>query len=252
MKIAKVAVLAGLGLLALTGAQAQAAPWSGYVVDDVNERAGPSTVYPSVVVIPAGAPVAIYGCLEDYTWCDVAWGPARGWVAASYIQVSYDDEPVPLDEYIEPLGVPIIGFDVDTYWDDYYRERPFFGDAYRWRHMHPDHFMPPPPHGFEPPPNGPNNPYPGQPYGQFQQHRHDNFPQQDIFPPPGNFPQQGTGNFGHPKPHLYQPLYGNGGNGGQPSGQFGTGKPPKYYGGQGGQPPNGCHFDHGSLICPPH
>jgi uncharacterized protein YraI len=253
MKIAKVAALAGFGLLALAGVQAHAEAWSGYVVDNVNERAGPSTDYPAVVVIPAGSPVVIYGCLADYTWCDVAWGPSRGWVAASYVQVSYDSEPVPLDQYIVPLGVPIIGFDFDTYWGDYYRGRPFFGDAYRWRHMHSDHYrLPPrprdygPPRGFKPPygynpPNGQDH-FPPKPYGQYQGRDHD------------NFPPQGPNNYGQPKPQgTYKPWNNNGM---QQNGQYGNGKPQKYYGGDSGmggpsydRSRPDCHYDRSTGSC---
>jgi uncharacterized protein YraI len=273
MHFAKAAVLAGLGLLALSGARAEARPWSGYVVANVNERAGPSTIYPSVIVIPAWSPVVIYGCLGDYTWCDVSWGPQRGWVAAAYIQVTYGSQPVPLANYIAPLGVPIIAFDFDTYWDDYYRGRPFFGYSYRWRHLPPDHFRQPPP----PPPGSFNRPPPGYnlPPNGYGKPPHYPPPQGYNQPPPGNYPPppnggpmppkypQGYGqypqdngngppNFGQQKPRMYKPFNDNNP---QSNGQFEPGRPPKNFG-TGGTPPQngvppGCHLDHGELICPP-
>ena len=257
MSLAKLAALAGFGLLALSAVPAEARPWTGYAVADVNERAGPSTLYPAIVVIPAGAPVLIYGCLEDYSWCDVSWGPYRGWMAATYLETTYGSRAVPLPDFIGPLGIPLITFEFDNYWDDYYRDEPFFRDSYRWRHFRPDR-GPPPPVGFFPPPGGPFPP---------DHNNHDHYPlngpdnfhgQQGFTPPP---PPGGPGNFqGPPKPHGVYRQFDNGdqfnGNGVQ-NGQFGPGRLPRDYFRQPGfdRPPPGqqnpgCIPHNGQLGCP--
>ncbi|HEY8614524.1 MAG TPA: SH3 domain-containing protein [Roseomonas sp.] len=69
-------------LLGLAG-PASAAP--GFATGTVNLRAGPGITYPQVTVVPAGAPVEIFGCLQGYSWCDVGFGQVRGWVSANYL-----------------------------------------------------------------------------------------------------------------------------------------------------------------------
>jgi len=243
MKIAKLVALAGLGLVALS-ASAEARTWSGYTVAKVNERAGPSTAYPSVAVIPAGAPIVIYGCLDDVTWCDISWGPNRGWMAATYLQVTYQSRRVPLHDYITPLGIPFLTFSFDTYWGDHYRRRPFFHQEDQWRHTNADHNQLPPP----------------LPAGSLN----GNNPQNNN-PPVGNTFHKPTKTFDT--------------NGQQQGGSTGVGKPPKIMnndnGGQNqnsgsGNPPNGakpgdntvnppqggnlkpgCVMQDGKVVCQP-
>ena len=45
---------------------------------NVNMRAGPGTEYPVVATIPAGSPITAWGCVADYSWCDVTWGGEIG------------------------------------------------------------------------------------------------------------------------------------------------------------------------------
>ena len=70
-------------------AQAQAPRPNGYPVTNVNLRAGPGTYYPALLVVPARAPIAILGCLGDYTWCDVFFQGNRGWMRSIYLQGWY-------------------------------------------------------------------------------------------------------------------------------------------------------------------
>ncbi len=101
---------------------------------NVNMRSGPSTRYPAVVVIPAGARVDIRGCLSSANWCDVAAAGYRGWVSGSYLQTTYSQRRVYVDpQYYRPLGIPSVTFSVGRYWDDHYRNRPFYRDRDRWR-----------------------------------------------------------------------------------------------------------------------
>ena len=115
----------------LAPAVAQAA--EGYSTANVNMRAGPSTRYPAVAVIPAGSSVEIRGCLSDVNWCDVEFYGGRGWVSGQYVQALYQQRRVYVGpQYYRPLGIPMIRFSVDNYWDRYYRNRDFYRDRDRW------------------------------------------------------------------------------------------------------------------------
>nr|WP_205931901.1 SH3 domain-containing protein [Rhizobium leguminosarum] len=105
----------------------------GYSTANVNMRAGPSTRYPAVAVIPAGSSVEIRGCLSDVNWCDVEFYGGRGWVSGQYVQALYQQRRVYVGpQYYRPLGIPMIRFSVDNYWDRYYRNRDFYRDRDRW------------------------------------------------------------------------------------------------------------------------
>jgi uncharacterized protein YraI len=126
MKITAVAAL----LLAPAAAEAA----EGFATANVNMRAGPSTQYPAVTVIPAGESVEIHGCLADVPWCDVEFYNGRGWVAGRYVQALYQQRRVYVDpQYYRPLGIPTVVFSVDSYWDRNYRNRDFYGQRDRWR-----------------------------------------------------------------------------------------------------------------------
>jgi uncharacterized protein YraI len=136
MSVARNLLLAGLGLgvAVLTPAAAVAA--NGYATVTVNERAGPSTGYPVVTVVPAGAGVTIYGCLSDIAWCDVAYAGTRGWVQGGYLQALYEAHRVAVPTYAPRLGIPFITFNIGVYWDNYYRHRPFYGKRARFARVH--------------------------------------------------------------------------------------------------------------------
>ncbi|OBY05201.1 ligand-binding protein SH3, partial [Rhizobium leguminosarum bv. trifolii] len=88
---------------------------------------------PAVAVIPAGSSVEIRGCLSDVNWCDVEFYGGRGWVSGQYVQASYQQRRVYVGpQYYRPLGIPMIRFSVDNYWDRYYRNRDFYRDRDRW------------------------------------------------------------------------------------------------------------------------
>ena len=50
-------------------------------------------------MLPAGAEVAIAGCVDGWAWCDVAAGNNRGWVAGSFLQEEYRGQRVLVPEY---------------------------------------------------------------------------------------------------------------------------------------------------------
>ncbi|PDT03885.1 ligand-binding protein SH3 [Rhizobium chutanense] len=123
--------IAAIGMLVLAPAIAQAA--EGYSTANVNMRAGPSTRYPAVAVIPAGSSVEIRGCLSEVNWCDVEFYGGRGWVSGQYVQALYQQRRIYVGpQYYRPLGIPMIRFNVDNYWDRYYRNRDFYRERDRW------------------------------------------------------------------------------------------------------------------------
>lgn len=118
------AVLAS-GLVGATGAQAAA---DARATGDVNLRAGPGTNYPRIFVVPRGAPVTVYGCLSNSSWCDVEAFGERGWLSSRYISIFYRNEVYRTQPRVV---VPPVTFGF-SYWDRWYADRPFYRDRDRW------------------------------------------------------------------------------------------------------------------------
>lgn len=107
---------------------------SGVSVTSVNMRAGPSTQYPVVTVMPGNASLAVYGCMADNSWCDISWGGARGWVSANYIHVFYKGQPTVVSASIAPaVGIATVAFSV-AYWDAHYHSKSWYGHWDRYHH----------------------------------------------------------------------------------------------------------------------
>jgi uncharacterized protein YraI len=113
-------------------AHAQPARPNGYSITNVNLRAGPGTYYPVIVVVPTNTPISIFGCLGDYTWCDVLFQGNRGWMRSIYLKKWYQGNYYGLGDYAPRLGIRVVSFDIGPYWDSNYRERPFYRDRSRW------------------------------------------------------------------------------------------------------------------------
>jgi uncharacterized protein YraI len=136
-----------VALLALAplGAFAQEA----FTRQPTNVRAGPDRDYPLVAQLGPGSPVRVMGCLEDWTWCDVAFDDNRGWVYGPFLLYGVQDDRVPLYTYGPSLGIAIIGFSLGGYWDEHYRQRPWYSGREDWsRRAPPPHRAPSglPPH----------------------------------------------------------------------------------------------------------
>jgi len=120
------AALVLLSLAALTPNKAAAAA-TAVVVTDLNMRAGPGTQYPVVRVLPGSASVVIHGCTAGIAWCDVGFGPDRGWVSANYLQVTYRGRTVVVTPAVAPaVGLAVVTFN-QAYWNTYYVGRPWYG-----------------------------------------------------------------------------------------------------------------------------
>lgn len=135
MKRILYATALGFSLFAATAAFAG----QGYVTINVNLRAGPDAGYPDVAMLHAGTSVAIEGCVDGWSWCDVAYGDARGWVPANYLQQDYQGQRVLIPEYGVRIGVPVISFVFGSYWDSYYRDRSWYGSRERWSRVTPQY-----------------------------------------------------------------------------------------------------------------
>lgn len=121
------------GLLAVAAAPAVALAQDAIVTTDLNMRAGPSTAFPVVDVLEERTLVEVHGCVTGYSWCDVSADANRGWVSGAYLSYAAGGSYVPLVEYVSDYDVPIISFSVGSYWDSYYRNRPWYVERARWR-----------------------------------------------------------------------------------------------------------------------
>ena len=220
---------AGAALLALAALAGTAKATPGYVVQGINMRAGPGVDYPWIASLPPGTQTEIFGCLDGFTWCDVAAVGARGWVAGVGLNVLYGQQPEPLLTY-GPQVIPFIGFDFNNYWGSYYRGRPWFSGVDRWHGGPPGRFDHGP-GGFDH--GGPGyGRGPGFDRGSGFDHgagsdRGPGFDHGGGFAGPG----RGPGGFGHPGG-------GYGGPGGRPGGPAGPGPGgPNRGGAPGGQRP---------------
>lgn len=90
-------------------------------------------------MLPAGAEVAIQGCVDGWSWCDVAAGSDRGWVAGDFLQEQYQGQRVLVPEYGVRIGIPVVSFVFGTYWEDNYRNRSWYGNRQHWSHITPSY-----------------------------------------------------------------------------------------------------------------
>lgn len=108
-------VAGGIGLMALSGvAFAQSLAYTNQPVD---VYAGPSGDYPMVAQVPPSAQLTVYGCVSDYSWCDVEAAGLRGWVYGGYLDYPYQGSEVPVMAYGVQIGLPVVAFSFGTYWD---------------------------------------------------------------------------------------------------------------------------------------
>jgi uncharacterized protein YraI len=122
-----------LAVLALAS-PALALAQDAFVTTPTNVRAGPDVSYPVVARLGPRTQVGVDGCLSDYSWCDVYFGPSRGWVYAGNLAYYYQNRPAPLLSYGATIGVPIVTFSLGSYWDHYYHDRPWYGRRDYWEH----------------------------------------------------------------------------------------------------------------------
>lgn len=182
-------------MLTTTVLAASAAAQHAYTTRQVNLRAGPDRGYPQVAYVGAGQSVYVNGCINDYRWCDITAGPNRGWAYAKFIEYPYQNRRVVISDNGATLALPIVSFILGSYWNDNYRNRPWYGQQNNWNNWRPGN-RPPPAYGNgygngnrfrpQPQPTRPpvvERPNPGRPQTQPPRSQ-----------PPQSFPQkQGPG-----------------------------------------------------------
>lgn len=103
-----------------------------YTSKEVSLRAGPSRDYPVVAHLATGTGMTIYGCLQDYRWCDVVVGGSRGWVYSGNIVYPYLGQNVPVLSYGPTIGLGVTTFSIGNYWDNYYTDYPWYQQRQNW------------------------------------------------------------------------------------------------------------------------
>jgi uncharacterized protein YraI len=123
---------------AFVPAAAEAA--TGYTTEPTELLAGPDYDYPVIRTINYDRRVEIFGCLNDWSFCDVGYRSDRGWVDGRDIVVDYRARRVSLLDAGPYVGIGFLSFSFGNYWDTYYRGRPFYHDRYRWERHYHDHW----------------------------------------------------------------------------------------------------------------
>jgi uncharacterized protein YraI len=120
-------------LFVATSAFAQTA----YLAHRSNLRAGPDHGYPPVAWVNAGTTVHVNGCVNGYRWCDVSIGGLRGWANARHLTYPYQNRRVIVYGNGLAFGAPVVGFAVGSYWDNHYRDRPWYHHNGYWSGWRP-------------------------------------------------------------------------------------------------------------------
>src|SRR6201996_715541 len=143
-------ILGGALLTASLAAMAD----NAVTTDSAGVYAGPDSSYPEVAQLDPDTPVQVMGCLDDWSWCDVAFEGSRGWLYSPDISFAYQGGYVPFYSYAPSFGISVVSFSVDSYWGHYYQGRPWFAQRTEWEHRTVEHRRPsgpaprnsPPPH----------------------------------------------------------------------------------------------------------
>ncbi|WP_156254779.1 SH3 domain-containing protein [Sandarakinorhabdus oryzae] len=103
-------------------------------------RAGPDVAYPRIGVARARMRVTVFGCLRDWTWCDVAVGRDRGWLSSKHIGTRYRGRLQSLASIAPGMGVGVRNFSFGRYWDEHYRNQPFYAERGRWERQYQQNY----------------------------------------------------------------------------------------------------------------
>ncbi len=140
----------GAALFVFSGA---ALAQNAMTAEPADVYAGPDDQYPVVAELDSNTPIQVFGCLDDWSWCDVGVGESRGWLYSPDITYRYEGGYVPFYSYAPSLGVAVVPFSVDVYWNRYYHDRPWYSRREEWAHRGFEHRRPPgPPPSAGPPP----------------------------------------------------------------------------------------------------
>src|SRR3569833_395360 len=78
-----------LGALLLVFSVAAAAQ-NAMTTEPADLYAGPDDEFPVVAERDSNTPIEVMGCLDDWSWCDVAVGDSRGWMYSPVISYRYE------------------------------------------------------------------------------------------------------------------------------------------------------------------
>ncbi len=148
MRNALILAAAIAGAATFTNNAAQA---GSYAAAEINMRAGPSTRYPSIGILPQGIPLNVLGCTNGYRWCDVEVSGCRGWVSGAYVEIEHDSQRLRAPAYVRVVresAVPTVSFSINSYWSDHYEDRDFYHEIDAWDDVNWEADEPPP--GWDP------------------------------------------------------------------------------------------------------
>lgn len=139
-----------LSLLALIGLSSSSQAEEAYTVRSGLMRAGPDYDYPEIRRISRDRIIDVFGCTRDFEWCDVEYDGDRGWFPADNIEFDYEGRREALIDVAPLLGLMILEFSIDDYWDRYYYDRPWYRHRDDWHDRHPHDGHSHEPHPQEP------------------------------------------------------------------------------------------------------
>ena len=111
---------------------------TGQARRDTMMRAGPRADFPSVRQVGQGQSLAINGCLPDRSWCDVGLGDDRGWLMATDMDGEAEGRRDSVDALARAGRIGNRDFDIGSYWDQNYRQQPFYDQRLRWEQQYRD------------------------------------------------------------------------------------------------------------------
>jgi uncharacterized protein YraI len=125
--------VAAVAAAALSAAPALARQMDGYTIRSTTMHAGPEYDYPTVQQLRANTGVIVFGCLRDWSWCDVSNRYDRGWIAGNDIVVDYQGQR---RDIMPSMGIGVLSFVFGSYWDSHYRSKPFYAERPRWEQQY--------------------------------------------------------------------------------------------------------------------
>lgn len=131
--------LAALVAAALPLSSAAAQTMRGYTATATRLYSGPLRDYPTVRMLRRGTVVNVYGCLRDWTWCDVTYRGNRGWIAGNALRIRHQGRRRGIGA---GMGVGVTTFAFGPYWDNHYRGRSFYGQRQQWQSQYDNAYRP--------------------------------------------------------------------------------------------------------------
>lgn len=133
----KFVIATALVALTLPVAPAMARQATGYTIRTTVMHAGPDYDFPTVQRLKRNSALTVYGCLKNWSWCDVGTRYARGWVPHRDIVVEYRGRRIGITP---SMGIIVLSFSFGNYWDNHYRGRPFYSQRSRWEQRYSTHY----------------------------------------------------------------------------------------------------------------